>query len=370
MAAVASVNWCVAEEPSDRLFAGLDANADGQVTSQEAGKQHRLLFRRLLRTSDENRDGKLNARELATGLEPVRADKAPVEKLDSRLPGSDALLVLVAKMDAHADRQLEADEIPGDYKATFARMLELGDANKDGRLESREIAQAGPQLALAAAMEAGRRRMDVPAELARLSKSQLEALTSMDAYARPAEMMAGAGQVDAMFARWDANGDKLVSPEEAPGPFADRLQKMMPRIDRDGDGKLSKAEFTEMARRLSAFEQPVDPKAVKRTVRQLLKRFDRDGNGQLSVQEVPRRMAANFDRSDQDANGQLDASELETAAQTINRLERGAAMGPAGGFAPPRMVAGQAGKPGKKGRSASSAGAVRREKQRKKRSQD
>jgi Ca2+-binding EF-hand superfamily protein len=362
---------CAAEGDAARLFASLDANSDGQLTAQEAGKEQRLLFKRLLRTSDENGDGRLSADELAAGLLPVRAEKELVEKQGSKLPGSDALLVMLARMDVNKDQQLDAKEIPADYRLVFGLMTERGDANKDGRLDTREIAQNAPQLGLAATMGAARMQINVLAELARMPKAEMESMERMDAYGRSAEMMSSPAQAAEMFTRLDANGDKLVSPEEASGPFADRLQQMLPRLDRDGDGKLSQTEFTEMARRISAFEQtPADPQAVKRTVRQLLKRFDGDGDRQLSVQELPRRMAENFDRTDQDANGKLDARELEAVAQTISRMQRGAAMRPGGGFAPARMVAEQADGPAKRSQRAKSVGADRREKQRKKPSQD
>jgi Ca2+-binding EF-hand superfamily protein len=354
-----------ADEPGG-LFSQLDANADGQVTAQEAGKEHRLLYRRLLRSSDENGDGRLTSDEFAAGLTPVRAEKANVEKQGSKIPGSDALLVMIYKMDTSGDRQLDATEIPPDFKFVFDRMLGPGDADKNGRLDRREISQFAPQLGLAATVGAAQLGINVPAELAKMPKSQMAEMERMDAYGRPAEMIANPAQAEEMFARIDGDGDGFVSLEEAPGPFADRLKQMLPRIDRNRDGKLSKAEFLEMARRISSFGQmPADPKAVKRIVRQMLNRFDADGDGALSVKEVPRRMAENFDRTDMDANGKLDASELEVVGQMMSRMQRGAGRRPRGGFGAPRMVDDQADSSAKVSPSANSAGAERRDRPRK-----
>jgi Ca2+-binding EF-hand superfamily protein len=349
------------------LFAQLDGNGDGQVTAQEAGKDHRLLYRRLVRTADENGDGRLAADEFAAGLTPVRAEKAVVQKQGSRIPGSDALLVILYKMDTSGDRQLDAKEIPADYKFIFDRMLGPGDADKNGRLDRREISQFAPQLGLAAAMGAAQLGINVSAELAKMPQSQMAEMERMDAYGRPAEMLADPAQAAEMFARFDGNGDGFVTLDEAPGPFADRLEQMLPRLDGNRDGKLSKAEFLEMARRVSAFERtPADPKAVRRIVRQMLNRFDADGDGALSVKEAPRRMAENFDRTDRDANGKLDASELEVVGQMMSRLEGRAGRRGRGGSGPPRMVDDQSDGSAKVSPSANSAGAERRGRRQKK----
>jgi Ca2+-binding EF-hand superfamily protein len=361
---------CAAEDASG-LFAQLDANGDGQLAASEAGKEQRLLYRRLLRTSDENGDGRLSAGEFAAGLTPVRAEKAVVEKQGSKLPGSDALLVVIYKMDTSGDRQLDAKEIPADYRFIFDRMLGPGDADKNGRLDRREISQFAPQLGLAAAMGAARLQLNVQAELAKLPKSEMAEMERMDAYGRPADMMADPAQAEEVFARLDANGDKFVTLDEAPAPFADRLEQMLPRLDGDRDGKLSKREFLEMARRISAFEQtPTDPQEVKRIVRQLLRRFDADGDGALSVKESPRRMAENFDRADRDSNGKLDSSELEIVGQTMSRLQRGGGRRSERGFGPPRMVAGESDNASGASRPAKSAGADRRQRPIKRASQD
>ena len=117
-----------ADEPdSGTLFAKLDHDADGLLTPAEVSDEHRLLFKRLLRTGDEDRDGQLSADEFAMAIQPVRAEKESVEKQGSRLPGADALLVVLAKMDANGDQQLDAEEIPADFRAAFDRMTAAAD---------------------------------------------------------------------------------------------------------------------------------------------------------------------------------------------------------------------------------------------------
>jgi Ca2+-binding EF-hand superfamily protein len=310
---------CAGEIDASRLFAQLDANNDGQLTADEAGKPQARLFARLLRTSDADSDGKLSAEEFATGLTPVRAEKDMVAKQGSRLPGGDALVVLVAMMDTDGNRQLTAAEIPQRLSDVFQQFLAQGDGDKNGRLDAREIGDKGPQLALIAQVAATRLGIDVQGELEKLPPEQRQAMEQMGAMPRLEDLLGDPKQARALFDKLDANGDKMLSPDEAP----DGLGPALKRGDRDGDGKLSLAEFENMVRRMSAAGDAApaaDPAAVRRNVQQLLSRFDRNGNGRLGRKEAPPRMENNFDRLDKDGDGQLDADELQRAA---------AAMGPA-----------------------------------------
>jgi len=311
------------EIDGERLYRDLDANSDGQLDEDEVGQEHRLLFKRLLRTGDEDGDGRLSADEFAAALVPVRAEKGLAEKVGSRLPGADALTVLLAKMDRNQDRRLEAEEIPERYQRLFEQMLRPGDDDKDGVLNQREIARAAPRLGIMAQMAARRLGLDVAAEFQKLPAEQVAAMDQMNAYGRPGQMLADPAQAEQLFNRLDGNGDEQLTAEEAPGPFAERFEGMLSRGDQDGDQQLSKKEFMAFSRRVAEFEAAkADPATVRRTVRQLLNRFDGDGDGKLSVREVPKRMAENFDRADGDANGLLDRTELARVAETMARAQQ------------------------------------------------
>jgi Ca2+-binding EF-hand superfamily protein len=332
--ALAAPGTRAVETDTTRLFQDLDADGDGQLAADEVGQQRRLLFKRLVRTGDEDGDGRITPAEFAAALEPVRAEKELVEKMGSRIPGADAFTVLLIKMDANGDRRLEPDEIPRDYKRLFEQMLRPGDGDKDGRLSQREIAQSAPRLGIMAQVAARRMGIDVEEEMERLPANQRMEMDRMDVYARPGQTMADPAQAAELFQRLDANGDKRLVADEAPEPLADRFDEMLERGDRDGDRALSKNEFMEISRRLVAFESAkVDPAAIRRTRRQLLTRFDRDDDGRLSVREVPRRLAQNFDRADADANGLLDEAELTKVAETMSRTQR--FVGERGMFADP-----------------------------------
>lgn len=335
----------VAEDESGRLLADLDSNHDGVLSRKEAGKPNGLLFDRLLRTSDDDGDGRLTAEEFAAGLQPVRAEKPLVEKQGNRTPGSDALVVLIFKMDANRDQKIVAKEVPDRYRVAFDRMVEVGDDNKDGKLDPREIARQAPQLGLVAGIAARQMGLDVAAEMSKLPKNDVMAMDQMDAYARPEQMMVDPAKADELFARIDADGNGKVSAEEAPPQMAERFDQMLQRGDRDGDSQLSAAEFKAMSKRMAEFQSmKVDPEAVDRTVRQLLNNFDADGDGQLSRKEAPRRLAANFERVDQDADGKLGSDELQRAAETMQKLQQQLGGPRAGGFGPPDMAAKQPGR--------------------------
>jgi Ca2+-binding EF-hand superfamily protein len=310
------------EIDSPALFATLDANADGQLSRDEAGDAHARLFTRLLRTSDDDDNGQLTPDEFAAGLTPVRADKSLVEKQGSRTPGGDALIVAISLMDADGDLRLEAEEIPERFSDLYEQMLEPGDADKDGSLDAREIAQAGPQLGFIAQRAARRLGIDVQAELARLPEDQRQALERMDAFPRPEDILSDPEQAAQLFERLDANDDDKLAPDEAP----EGLARLIERGDRDGDGQLSRREFDGMVRRMSEMAgmggAPADSAAARRNLRQILRRFDRDGDGQLSREEAPPRIGDNFERLDADGNGQLDRDELEQAAAAQGRGQR------------------------------------------------
>jgi hypothetical protein len=244
LAALAPSVGGAVEIDASALFASLDANQDGRVTTAEAGKSHARLFARLLRTSDDG-DGVLTADEFAAALTPLRVEKTLVTKQGSRLPGSDALIVLLARMDADGDRRIEAAEVPATLRDTFQRMVDFADADKNGTLDTRELADGGVRLGIIAQTAAARLGINVAAELAALPPARRNSLERMGAFPNPQQMMADPAQAAEMFARFDANGDGFVVPDEAPEGLANVIQ----RADRNGDGKLSAAEFKAASQR-------------------------------------------------------------------------------------------------------------------------
>jgi Ca2+-binding EF-hand superfamily protein len=256
LVALGALTTGAVEIDAARLFGDLDADANGRLTSGELGDEHRLLFKRLLRTGDEDGDGRLSAAEFAAALVPVRADKSLVEKTGSRVPGADALTVLLAMMDANGDRQLEANEIPERCRRLFQQMLRPADGNKDGSLSPRELAQAAPRLGVMAQVASVRMGLDVPAELAKLPAEQVAATDQMDAYRRPGQKPADPTAVRRLMrqllARFDRDDDRQLSRAEAPP----RLAENFDRADADANGLLDRAELSRVALAMARAKKP------------------------------------------------------------------------------------------------------------------
>lgn len=308
------------------LFAQLDANHDRRLSYGEAGAAHARLFERLLRTSDADRDARLTAEEFAAGLTPIRAEKAFVEKHGSRTPGGDALIALVAMMDADQDMRLEADEGPAQLRTLFMQMLERGDADQNGRLDAREIAQSGPQLGILAQRTARQLGIDVQAELARLPANRRQTLEQMGAYPRPEELPSDPDHATLLFDRMDANDDGQLSADETP----EAMKRIIERGDRDGDGQLSQREYRAIAQRMAGMagagvsDGLAADAAFRLNLRQLLRRADRDGDGFLAREEAPPRIAARFKCLDANGDELLDTAELSQflaapGARSMNR---------------------------------------------------
>ena len=231
-----------AAEPAVGLFAKLDANGDGQIAAGEIEAEHRLLFKRLLRTGDGNEDGRLSAEEFTLAIQPVRAEKSTVEKQGSRLPGADALLVLLVKMDANGDQQLDADEIPADYRRPFQQMLTAADGDKNGRLDRREIAQGSPKLTAVANQAARRMGLNLERELKALPEESMASMEQMDGSPKPAEVA-----IERLLKQFDRDGDGAISPREAPP----RLKQNFDRADANGNRRLEGKELAKVAERLA-----------------------------------------------------------------------------------------------------------------------
>ena len=137
--------------------------------------------------------------------------------------------------------------------------------------------------------------------------------------------------------RLDANKDGQVEREEFPNelPKADQLFE---RLDRDGDGKLTAADFDHSE---SAAPGPMNMAAMKdRMSKQLFSRLDKDSNGRVTMQEL----AEFFRHGDkeelefltpEDLRSAIDEPPLKKPASPVN--DNPAAAGPSTPAAAMRM---------------------------------
>jgi|GEM_PF-5047479 len=239
------------------LFEQLDTNRDGWVSRDEMPRQR--MFERLLRTSDKDGDQRLSPAELRHGLKPVKPAKSLPKKQDGNLPGADALVVLLHKINPNDDDRIEADEVPKDYRSLFGRILQLADSDHDGVLGRREMVQAGPRMARIALQVVRRRGIDVQKELAALPASA----RSLDSRPNHKNRTRSRQFIQRVLRKFDANGDGKISRAETPPKMAARFN----RIDTNGDGLASRQELEQFAPTIARAirkNQPASPRGKSR----------------------------------------------------------------------------------------------------------
>ncbi|MEX2452152.1 MAG: hypothetical protein WD407_14945 [Rhodospirillales bacterium] len=105
-----------------------------------------------------------------------------------------------------------------------------------------------------------------------------------------------------MFERLDTNKDGVISKEEYAKRGADRFGK----VDADGDGKITQAEFETKA------VERAQERAKKRAVRHF-ERLDTNKDGVIDAAETAARGDKRFARLDTDGDGKVTKAEAEAA---------------------------------------------------------
>jgi hypothetical protein len=140
-----------------------------------------------------------------------------------------------------------------------------------------------------------------------------------------------ATQLDARFARLDANGDGSIDANERASRGEDRRAEHFKRLDANSDGSITEAEMN------AAHEKRGEARAERRGRRGGMDgghrrggrgfggrggNADANGDGLVSRAEFQARALARFDRGDADRNGILTAAERRQAREAA-RAERG-----------------------------------------------
>lgn len=233
-------------EPTDAakpasLFQQLDSNKDGKLEKSEVREEQLRHFERLIRVGDENKDGILTADEFEKASREEPARPAP----ETRGPGGPG--------------------IPGGD----GRMFEQLDRNGDGKITREEL----PEFA--------RER------LGRLfDELKKDALTREDFARFRGQPQGGPAQAGEMLRRLDRNGDgKLQKDElrEMPEPIRNRLLEMM---EQRGTDALSLEDLNRLREQMAGAGRPGAGRPDFNP-EEMLRRMDRNGDGRITKDEMP-----------------------------------------------------------------------------------
>jgi len=272
-------------DPRQR-FEMMDRNKDGKLTRDELQQVPEQFRERMLQMFERAGKSELTLEEFTrfAGGPPGGGNFQPGEMFN--------------RFDRNGDGKLAKDEIPQEMRERFASAFERLGKDELTREDFAQVAQRIFTPGQPGGTPDGQRPPFLPT-IMRLLDANGDGRISKDELAKAAEK----------FGELDENGDGYLDPRELMGPppgFAGAPGQSRPNPE--GRPNTPPGRPNTPAGR---------PNANNST--QFFSRLDRNGDGKISKDEAPERMRENFARLDKDGDGFLSAEELRAASEQFGR---------------------------------------------------
>jgi Ca2+-binding EF-hand superfamily protein len=206
------------------IFNQLDRDGDGKLSATEIPPNLPPPIRALVSSADKNGDGAISRDEFLSGLPggpgggpgggprngpggpggPVGGHR-PVQR-PPQLSSRDADKIF-RRLDENHDGKITTSEVPEEYRTALEGMIAVADKSRDNALTKAEFRSALKEMP-----EAGAQLEEVDPKL--------------------------------IFQQMDRNGDGRVTSDEVPQEHRQLFDRLLKDGDKDGDGALSRKEFT------------------------------------------------------------------------------------------------------------------------------
>ncbi|HCO22057.1 MAG: hypothetical protein CME31_06110 [Gimesia sp.] len=279
------------ESASQNIFQQLDKNSDGTVTADEVPQDKERFFDHLIRTGDENKDGKLTKTEFESSLKK-EDQKFPAAGGTDQQRNRRGMQEFMNRLDRNGDKKISRDELPEPLRDRMEPLFQ--------RMNTDEIPLETFQRI--AGMNRGR------------------PVGNREERPRAGDEKMDQERYERFFQSLDTNKDGKLTLEEAPERGKQILKQIYRQADKGADSSLSKQEFLE---------------AIKKQPRPGRRPGDRDRGAEMKRPEMSDRSAGRrgdfqgrmpqpaFMKSlDTNQDGKLDSSELEQMKDLLKKLDR------------------------------------------------